>query len=138
MQGRVVHRIDVVLMTALCSMLSDDDTFTDREAFAKSQLEWLRTFLPLENGAPSHDVFRNVFIWTCCCGRTGRPPGWLVVVERRWISVADGRETRIGTETRGDTSKAARIPSTSLADAEDGHGPLTSGLAVASPTHSHL
>ena len=33
-------------------MLSDNDSFTDMEAFAKSQREWLRTFLSLENGAP--------------------------------------------------------------------------------------
>ena len=62
MPGRVDYRIDEVVMIALCSVLSDNDAFTDMEAFAKSQLEWLRTFLPLENGAPSHDVFRNVFI----------------------------------------------------------------------------
>ena len=62
MPGRIIHRIDEVVMIALCSILSDNDAFTDMEVFATSQLDWLRTFLPLENGAPSHDVFRNVFI----------------------------------------------------------------------------
>ena len=62
MPGRILHRIDEVIMIALCSILSDNDAFTDMEAFAKSQLAWLRTFLPLTAGAPSHDVFRNVFM----------------------------------------------------------------------------
>lgn len=62
MQGRILHRLDEVLMVALCSILSDNDAFTDMAAFARSQMAWLRTFLPLLSGAPSHDVFRNVFI----------------------------------------------------------------------------
>ena len=36
--GCVLHRIDEVLLMALCSMLSDNDAFTDMEAFARSQL----------------------------------------------------------------------------------------------------
>jgi predicted transposase YbfD/YdcC len=62
MAGRVEHRLDEVLLIAFCSILSDNDAYTDMEAFARSQMVWLRTFLPLINGAPSHDVFRNVFM----------------------------------------------------------------------------
>jgi predicted transposase YbfD/YdcC len=62
MPGRVEHRLDEVLLIAFCSILSDNDAYTDMEAFARSQMVWLRTFLPLINGAPSHDVFRNVFM----------------------------------------------------------------------------
>jgi predicted transposase YbfD/YdcC len=43
-------------------MLSDNGHFTDMGDFAADQLPWLRTFLVLKNGAPSHDVFRNVFM----------------------------------------------------------------------------
>jgi hypothetical protein len=32
------------------------------EDFALTQLAWLRGFLVLENGAPSHEVFRNVLL----------------------------------------------------------------------------
>ena len=62
MAGRVAHRLDEVLLIAFCSILSDNDAYTDMATFARSQLTWLRTFLPLVNGPPSHDVFRNVFI----------------------------------------------------------------------------
>ena len=60
--GHVLHAIDEVLIIALCSMLSDNDAFTDMEQFARSQMPWLRTFLPMPHGPPSHDVFRNVFM----------------------------------------------------------------------------
>ena len=61
-QGKVLHRLDEVLMVALCAVLCDCDSFTDMEDFAQTQLVWLRGFLTLENGAPSHDVFRNVLL----------------------------------------------------------------------------
>ena len=61
--GHVLHSIDEVLIIALCSMLSDNDAFTDMEQFARRcQMPWLCTFLPMPHGPPSHDVFRNVFM----------------------------------------------------------------------------
>ncbi len=36
------------------------DDLCAMEMFTKHRLKWLREFLPLENGAPSHDTFRNV------------------------------------------------------------------------------
>lgn len=60
--GKVLHRLDEVLMCSFCAVLCDADGFTDMEDFAETQLPWLRRFLTLEHGAPSHDVFRNVFM----------------------------------------------------------------------------
>ena len=81
-QGKVRHRLDEVLMVALCAVLCDCDSFTDMEDFAQTQLLWLRSFLAPANGAPSHDVFRNVLlalraqalldILTGWCGETHR------------------------------------------------------------------
>ena len=49
-------------MMALCAMLCDCGDFTEMEVFAETQEAWLRTFLPLPHGTPSHDVFRNVLM----------------------------------------------------------------------------
>ena len=49
-------------MCSFCAALCDADSFSDMEDFAETQLPWLRGFLTLEHGAPSHDVFRNVFM----------------------------------------------------------------------------
>ncbi|MFT4639161.1 MAG: hypothetical protein ACI8T1_002485, partial [Verrucomicrobiales bacterium] len=87
MPGRIIHRIDEVVMIALCSILSDNDAFTDMETFARSQLDWLRTFLPREKGAPSHDVFRNVFIAL-------RPESLLTILSD-WCGGLDGKQIAI-------------------------------------------
>jgi predicted transposase YbfD/YdcC len=61
-RGKVLHRLDEVLLCAFCSILCNGESYTDMEDFAEAQLPWLRGFLTLEHGAPSHDVFRNVFM----------------------------------------------------------------------------
>lgn len=100
MAGRVRHRIDEVLMVAFCSMLSDNDSFTDMAAFAKSQLVWLRTFLPLVHGAPSHDIFRNVFM--------AIQPGSLLLIMKDWCGDLAGQNIHIdGKALRGSASPAA-------------------------------
>jgi len=55
------HDLVDILVVALCTMLCGGDSFYDMEEFAEVRLDWLRTFLPLRNGAPSHDTFNRVF-----------------------------------------------------------------------------
>jgi hypothetical protein len=49
------------LVIALCTILVGGDSFYDMEEFAEVRLSWLKTFLRLRNGAPSHDTFNRVF-----------------------------------------------------------------------------
>lgn len=60
--GKVSHCLADILISALCAMICGCDDFCAMATFAKHRLSWLREFLPLENGAPSHDTFRNVFL----------------------------------------------------------------------------
>ena len=85
--GRTLHRLDEMLMIALCSMLSDNDGFTDMEVFAQTQMPWLRTFLTLEHGAPSHDVFRNLFM--------ALRPAVLAEIIREWCGDLSGQHVAI-------------------------------------------
>jgi predicted transposase YbfD/YdcC len=62
MAGKVCFPLPEVIIIAFCAMLANANHFTDFALFARYQLPWLRTFLTLPSGAPSHDVFRNVFI----------------------------------------------------------------------------
>lgn len=55
------HLLSEVLFIALCSMLVGGQNFTDMEEFGCHKEPWLRKFLKLENGTPSHDTFRRVF-----------------------------------------------------------------------------
>ena len=93
-RGRVLYSLPEVLLIALCAMVSDCEDFTDMGHFAQSQLAWLRQFIPLRNGAPSHDVFRNVF---CAL----RPDDLLEIMEL-WVGELDGKQVTIdGKVSRG-------------------------------------
>jgi predicted transposase YbfD/YdcC len=61
-QGNAIrHRLTDVLVIGVLSILCGMEHFTEMEMFAYEQSEWLRKFLPLENGVPSHDTFGDVF-----------------------------------------------------------------------------
>ncbi len=54
------HDLIDVLFVALAAMLCGAQHCTDVSLFAQARLELLRTFVPLRNGAPSHDTFSRV------------------------------------------------------------------------------
>jgi len=59
--GRCDHQLlDVIGITLLAVMCGAED-WPDIEQFGKSRHEWLKTFLELPGGIPSHDTFRRVF-----------------------------------------------------------------------------
>lgn len=55
------HDLFELVVTALCATIAGSDSWADMERFGKERLAWLRTFLKLENGIPSHDTFGRVF-----------------------------------------------------------------------------
>lgn len=55
------HKLIDVLVIGICATLTVGENFTDMEAFGKAKEDWLRTFLELPNGIPSHDTFNRVF-----------------------------------------------------------------------------
>src|SRR5262249_5716967 len=55
------HKLSDILVIALCATLADCDSFYDMEDFGNDKIDWLRTFLELPNGIPSHDTFNRVF-----------------------------------------------------------------------------
>lgn len=55
------HDLLEMLMIALCTVLSGGEDCTDMAEFAHAKLEFLRGFLKLAHGAPSHDTFSRLF-----------------------------------------------------------------------------
>ena len=53
--------LNEVLLIAFAAMLCGAETCVDMERFAQAKLDFLREFLPLPHGAPSHDTFSRVF-----------------------------------------------------------------------------
>jgi len=56
-----LHDLHELLMIALCTVLSGGQGATHMAAFAAAKEPFLRGFLKLENGLPSHDTFSRLF-----------------------------------------------------------------------------
>ncbi len=55
------HLLGDILIVALCATIAGADSWPEVERFGLVKLAWLRTFLGLPNGIPSHDTFCRVF-----------------------------------------------------------------------------
>ena len=85
------HVLGDLLFTAVCALLCGYHSPYDMEEFGLVNLAWLRQYVPLANGVPSHDTFRrvlglvaprhvlNVFrLWTAAA-LGGGPPGQIAI-----------------------------------------------------------
>src|SRR5215213_2463597 len=54
------HRLDDILAVTLCAVICGADSFEEIERFGAAREEWLKGFLALPNGIPSHDTFNRV------------------------------------------------------------------------------
>ena len=56
-----LHKLEDILVTVICAVICGAETWVDIADFAKAKEAWLRTFLELPHGIPSHDTFGRVF-----------------------------------------------------------------------------
>lgn len=55
------HKLSEILVLSLCALLSGADDFEEIAEYGRQKEEFLRGFLELENGIPSHDTINRVF-----------------------------------------------------------------------------
>src|SRR6266704_4507311 len=55
------HRLEEILLIAIAAVLSGAESWNDIEDYGQAKREWLKTFLTLPSGIPSHDTFNRVF-----------------------------------------------------------------------------
>jgi predicted transposase YbfD/YdcC len=55
------HKLLDIIVIALCGVISGADGWYEVEEFGNEKIDWLKTFLELNNGIPSHDTFGRVF-----------------------------------------------------------------------------
>src|SRR5439155_22508749 len=55
------HLLEEVLLIAIAAVLSGAESWNDIADYGEAKLEWLKTFLSLPSGIPSHDTFNRVF-----------------------------------------------------------------------------
>jgi predicted transposase YbfD/YdcC len=56
-----LHKLLDIIVIAICSVICGADEWTEIEEYGKTKQEWLKGFLELPNGIPSHDTFGRVF-----------------------------------------------------------------------------
>jgi len=74
------HKLLDILVIGLCSMITVGENFTDMEDFGKAKQDWLKGFLELPTGIPSHDTFNRVF--------SAIDPGGFLDCFIRWVKGA--------------------------------------------------
>src|SRR3954447_13209546 len=62
-QGKIEHHLIDILVIAVCAGIACAESWDDIALYGRSKLGWLRTFLDLPNGIPSHDGFGAQFGW---------------------------------------------------------------------------
>lgn len=55
------HRLLDIIVIAVCGVVCGADNWVNIGMFVRSKLKWLRKFLELSYGIPSHDTFGRVF-----------------------------------------------------------------------------
>jgi len=60
-QGKIEHNLVEMLVIAVSAVLSGANSFAEIEAWADAKIDWLRQYLTLKNGIPSHDTFGRLF-----------------------------------------------------------------------------
>jgi predicted transposase YbfD/YdcC len=55
------HNLLDILVIAICAVICGADSWSDIELYGKNKQAWLKKFLELPNGIPSHDTFGRVF-----------------------------------------------------------------------------
>ena len=55
------HRLDEMIIMAILAVICSADSWQEVAHFARAKEKWLRSFLELPHGVPSHDTFGRVF-----------------------------------------------------------------------------
>ena len=56
-----LHQLNDILLIGIISVICGADSWNEMELYAQEKEDFLRTFLDLPNGIPSHDTFNRVF-----------------------------------------------------------------------------
>src|SRR3954464_6546058 len=59
---RCDHQLIDILVIAAIAVIACAESWEDIELYGRRKQAWLKTFLALPNGIPSHDTFRRVFM----------------------------------------------------------------------------
>lgn len=111
--GRCEYRLVDIILIAICAVLSGAEGWEDIEEFGQSKEGWLRQYLELGNGIPSHDTFRRVFSLLDATAFQERFMRWVegvFTVTRGQVVAIDGKTAR-GSQDTGKGKQALHLVS---------------------------
>ena len=60
-QGYVKHKMINIIAISIAAVICGAEDWYDIEDYGKEKYEWLKTFLDLSDGVPSHDTYNRFF-----------------------------------------------------------------------------
>jgi hypothetical protein len=60
-QGRCDHKLIDIILVTVCAVLCGAESWSEVEEFGEAREDWLKQYLDLPAGMPSHDTFSRVF-----------------------------------------------------------------------------
>ena len=60
-EGMIDYPLEEIIVITFLAVLGNASSWNEVTAFGKAKEKWLRKFLKLKNGIPSHDTFERVF-----------------------------------------------------------------------------
>lgn len=61
MEKKTTHKLIDIITITICAVIGGANGWTEIEEYGKSKYDWLKTFLELPDGIPSHDTFGRFF-----------------------------------------------------------------------------
>ena len=61
-ERKKLHQLIDIIVISVCAIICGAKSFEEIELFGKERKKWLKQFIKLKNGIPSHDTFRRVFL----------------------------------------------------------------------------
>ena len=84
--SKVRHKIQDIIFIVLMATLANADTWKEIEIFAKEHEEFLKEYIELPNGIPSHDTIQRVMGMI--------EPKYLEQIQNKWHEILETEETQ--------------------------------------------
>jgi predicted transposase YbfD/YdcC len=102
-ERRKLHPLLNILVIAICGVISGAENWVDIELYGNLKKEWLKQFLDLRHGIPSHDTFGRVFRMLKAEAFQECFLGWVKAISevtRGQVIAIDGKELRHSMDER--------------------------------------
>lgn len=99
-ERRKEHSLTDIIVITISAVICGAENWNQIEMFGKSRLDWLKTFLKLPNGIPSHDTFNRFF--------SILDPKKFEAVFREWVESISQKITNEVISIDGKTIKGAK------------------------------